>query len=389
MASGPNLEVVTDIVVNLATSDLDHALNGMEFGDFGELFFTSGSNTNGGVPGPLSQSGMLKENFLSGAVNVAYISHPDFDGNIRWSAPDDGNMIAKGIDIFASGLRNPFSIVMHSNGRLFGTDNGPNVGYGRMMTGCGLADSIEDQQRNDELVLIENGRYYGHPNLKRAKFFNDTRQCAWIGPEVKSTTSYTAPLLTHASSIDGLMEFHGNHFDGQLRHNLLFIRYSASNNIFRVILNANGTGVVSSSTKAIPLNIGLKGLDITQAPNGNIIEIRYPTNSVFHYKPVEPETTDMVIKSTFPRRGPNSGGNMLSIYGVNLNRLGPSPTVSVGNKSCQLVSASSNRIDCRLPGGTGTVDITVSNGPATSTFSRGYRYISGVPAIGFKLPIYS
>jgi hypothetical protein len=49
------------------------------------------------------------------------LSHPDFNGNIQWSASDDGNMIAKGIDVFAAGLRNPYSMVLHSNGNLYAT----------------------------------------------------------------------------------------------------------------------------------------------------------------------------------------------------------------------------------------------------------------------------
>ena len=122
MASGPNLETYTDIMTGLPFSDLDHGLNGLLFGDQGELYFCLGSNTNGGVPGKLSSTLKLKENFLSGAINVAYLSHPDFNGNIQWSAPDDGNMIAKGIDIYAAGTRNPYSIVLHTNGKLYATD---------------------------------------------------------------------------------------------------------------------------------------------------------------------------------------------------------------------------------------------------------------------------
>ena len=45
MASGPNLETITDIITGLPISDLDHGLNGMEFGDNGELYFTSGSRS--------------------------------------------------------------------------------------------------------------------------------------------------------------------------------------------------------------------------------------------------------------------------------------------------------------------------------------------------------
>jgi hypothetical protein len=42
MASGPSLDAVTDIITGLPISDLDHGLNGIEFGDNGELFIPSG-----------------------------------------------------------------------------------------------------------------------------------------------------------------------------------------------------------------------------------------------------------------------------------------------------------------------------------------------------------
>jgi hypothetical protein len=42
MASGPSLQTLTDIIIGLPVSDLDHGLNAIEFGDNGELFMTSG-----------------------------------------------------------------------------------------------------------------------------------------------------------------------------------------------------------------------------------------------------------------------------------------------------------------------------------------------------------
>jgi Glucose / Sorbosone dehydrogenase len=182
------------------------------------------SHTNGGIPGPLSCSPKIKENFLSGAISVAYLSHPDFNGSIRWSTRDDGNMIAHGIDVYASGLRNPFGLVLHSNGNLYATGNGPNVDYGRMSTRCRSSQSIDDAKRDDKLLLVTKAHYYGRPNRKRAAYFNDARQCVWYPPETNSIKNmYTSPLLTHLSSIDGILEYHGNHFKGKLHSNLLFI----------------------------------------------------------------------------------------------------------------------------------------------------------------------
>jgi IPT/TIG domain/Glucose / Sorbosone dehydrogenase len=388
-ASGVNLETVVDIITGLPCSDIDHGLNGLEFGDDGALYFTSGSHTNGGIPGPLSSSRILKENFLSASISVAYVNHPQFNGTIQWSAPDDGNMIAKGIDVFAPGVRNSYSVTIHSNGLMYATDNGPNVEYGPMSTGCN-GESTFDKKRDDEIIIVEKGKYYGSPNFKRASFFNDPRQCVWHGPESPDSINHTAPIITHQSSIDGITEFHGNHFDGQLRYNLIYIRYGAVNNIHRVILTPDGRAAIPSlMKKGLAMNIGNVGLDITQAPNGNLIEMRYGNSSVYSYAPVEPATTALIAKTCFPRRGRSSGGTTLSIYGVNLNTRSPNVTVTVGGINCPTTFISSTNVNCILPGGNGTVDVVVRNGAATSTFERGYRYISGTLPIGFVLPVYT
>jgi glucose/arabinose dehydrogenase len=107
-------------------------LNGVIFGDSGELYIQIGSNTNGGLPGPLSGSQLLKENYYSAATVVAELSDPLFDGYIAYDKEDDGRPISgRGIGVFASGIRNSYSVVLHSNGNLYATDNGPNLGYGK------------------------------------------------------------------------------------------------------------------------------------------------------------------------------------------------------------------------------------------------------------------
>lgn len=110
-------------------SDHDHGVNGITFGDFGELYIQIGSNTNGGVPGQLTGKQVQKEGVLSAATIVAYLSDSNFDGFLTYDASDDGNLNGgNGVEVFAAGNRNPFGIVLHSNGILYGTDNGPNVG---------------------------------------------------------------------------------------------------------------------------------------------------------------------------------------------------------------------------------------------------------------------
>jgi glucose/arabinose dehydrogenase len=217
---GANLDVVVDVITNLPVSDHDHAVNGLEFGDHGELYIQVGGNTNAGVPGRLSGTRLLKENPLSAATLVAYLSDPTFDGNIQYDAPDDGNIIGgKGIKVFASGQRNSFDITLHSNGNLYATDNGPNVGFGKRSTGCGSNQEGDDADEKDKLNLILQGRHYGHPNRKRGE--KDKRQCKWRSVNEPSNAEFKGPMMSLPSSTTGIIEFQTNQFEGQLRHNLI------------------------------------------------------------------------------------------------------------------------------------------------------------------------
>jgi glucose/arabinose dehydrogenase len=71
VARGNNLDIVEDIITGLPVSDHDHEVNGIEFGDKGELYIEIGGNTNSGIPGPMSGSQLKKEDVLSLFILVA------------------------------------------------------------------------------------------------------------------------------------------------------------------------------------------------------------------------------------------------------------------------------------------------------------------------------
>jgi hypothetical protein len=54
-----------------------------------------------------------------------------------------------------------------------------------------------------------------------------------------------------------------------------------------------------------------------------------------------------------------------------------------------VIMISAQHLDCTVPGGTGHNDVVVSNGGASSTIPKGYRYVTGLPPPGFKLPVYN
>jgi glucose/arabinose dehydrogenase len=161
------LSIVEDVVTGLPVSDHDHGVNGLEFNDHGDLFIQVGGNTNAGVPGPLSQSYLQKENYLSAATLIARgVTSNSFDGTIKYDV--NGNMVAGfDVQVYAAGLRNPFDLVLHSNGRLYGTDNGPNLKFGGKSLSC--TEDGPEPFHKDKLVLLEEGSFYGHANRKRGE----------------------------------------------------------------------------------------------------------------------------------------------------------------------------------------------------------------------------
>jgi IPT/TIG domain/Glucose / Sorbosone dehydrogenase len=319
-----------------------------------------------------------KETGLTAAVIVAYISDPDFNGFLKYDKSEEGDIIeGNGVEVFATGLRNAFGLVLHSNGYLYATDSGPNYGYGDMMTGCGPNDFIPDEQTSDELCLVEQGRYYGHPNAHRGK--TDPRQCKWRSNLEVSDAEYTSSLANIPSAMGGVMEFQSSHFDGQLRRNLIMCKYT--DGLYRAVLTPDGRGVLPESNPILTLQ-GDSGLDVTQAPNGVLIQTRLPTEDLVVFSPIEIDDGKLVVKSVFPRRGGEAGGNKLDIYGVNfdLGSTNSSLSVQLGESICPISTIRATKIVCIVPGGVkGTVNLTVTNGNQTSSFDRAYRYITGRP----------
>jgi len=210
-------------------------------------------------------------------------------------------------------------------------------------------------------------------NPIRARATGDLKQCVWHDPALGSTEDFTAPILTVPSSMNGIIEWTSDHFGGQLRGNLIASKYGAS--LYRAILTPDGKNVIPQSKPALKLPIGSKGLDVTQAPDGTLIECRLPENNLHFHKPKEPDTTTMSVKSVFPSRGPLAGGNVLDVYGVNFGTTGA--IVQVGNLPCPVISQSSTKIECTLPTGAAKdlYDVTVTVALESYTFKKGYRYV--------------
>lgn len=249
-----------------------------------------------------------------------------------------------------------------------------------MKTGCGAGQQVPDKYEMDKLNLLEQGKYYGHPNSLRASVENDSRQCVWRSAYEPGDADYENPLMTLGSSTDGIIEWSTNHFLGQMRYNLIVSKYTGA--LYRVILDTDGRSVIPESENAIKIfnqqgkSVGWAGLDVAQSPSGTLAEVRYEDNVIYYHKPLETPSSDLFVHGVYPRRGNFQGGFTLQVYGINFSG---SPTVTVGGNNCPVTSTSSTIIECTLPAGSGQVDIVVSSSSESSTFEKGFKYITGTP----------
>ena len=186
--------------------------------------------------------------FLPPNRTVAHLGKPDFNVFITYTADDDGDPKSgtgpSAVEVFAPGMRNPY-------GNLYGTDNGPTS------TGCGPGQQIPDKYASDELNLIKKNNWYGHPNHKRAQ--DDPKQCVWYGP------GYTMPLMVLQSSTGAIIEFASDHFNMQIRGNLIYAKYGLE--IYLTVFDQTGNPAPGITA---PISIGGDmTLGLTKAPSGD------------------------------------------------------------------------------------------------------------------------
>jgi fibronectin type 3 domain-containing protein/glucose/arabinose dehydrogenase len=303
--SGSDLQTVQDYVVGLPRSVRDHETNSAAFGPDGALYVTQGSNSATGAAD--SQWGLRDEHVLNAAVlrvAIGSITSPPL--NVKSEDGGTYNPFAAGapVTLYASGLRNAFDLVWHSNGQLYAPTNGSAAGGNTPGTPSPLPAACQSRidsatsgaytgpsvpaltniatAQNDYLNRVVKGGYYGHPNPKR---------CEWVlnggnptsGADANEVTQYPAGVQPDRNyrrpaydfgqhySPDGVIEYRSSAFGGALRGKLLVVRYSAGDDII-VLTPGTTTPDITAGQTGIP---GLTGfvdpLDLTEdTRNGNL-----------------------------------------------------------------------------------------------------------------------
>jgi glucose/arabinose dehydrogenase len=272
--SGPNFATVQNVITGLPRAISNHAPNSLHFGPDGRLYIAIGGNTGTGAPADEpSEFGDRPEQWLSAAIVVANVNAPNFDGSC--TPPGIYDPTPCDVVAYATGLRNAYDFVFHSNGQMYATDNGLGV------TGAyppvpqppcfGVGDATPWTQGGDNpgtqpdlLHRVEQGKYYGHPNPARGEcVFKDGSY-----QNVPALPNYVPPLanLGDHLSADGITEYTGTAVCGA-HGALLIANYSLGQNISKVTLSADGLSVTGIST----LISSLAGpLPVTTNPGGDI-----------------------------------------------------------------------------------------------------------------------
>ncbi|WP_265991427.1 putative Ig domain-containing protein [Larkinella insperata] len=369
--------VKVDLVRGLPRSEENHATNGLQL-DGTRLYLVVGGHTNAGSPSTnfaYTPEYALAACVLSidlaviealptrGSGNTAYkydlptLDDPDRPGNPDANDPFGGNdglnqakLVAGGpVQVFASGFRNAYDLVITRSRKMYVTDNGANPGWGGHpasegvgtatnnyvagepgSTGAGPNDPKVNNLDNFHYVgdlnnYVAGSFYGGHPHPIRANpagaglYTHNGTSGVWrtstsganplpsdwppvplsmahpIEGDFQNPGEKDNALVTYTVSTNGITEYTSSSFNNALKGHLLVASFDGT--IQKITLNASGTGVTNSlgakkRNLDLPFasNFGSQPLDITaQGDNdifpGTVWVVCYLQNQIYVFEP--------------------------------------------------------------------------------------------------------
>ena len=320
--TGPALATYTEVVAHLPRSVKDHETNSLAFGPDHALYLTQGANNAMGAPD--STWGNRPEHPLNAAVlrldptrlpGVLPLDVTTVDGGGSYDPAAAGAALT----VFASGVRNAYDLVWHSNGHLYTPTNGSAAGGNTPATPDPLPAACQrrldapargaytspavpritanPRAETDYVFDVKPGGYYGHPDPARCEWvLAGGNPTAAVDPfEVSSYPVGTLPDRNydladvydaglHASA-DGALEYRGTAFGGALDHKLLVVRYSDGQDI--ETFDVAATGALSHRTTGITGFTGFsQPLDVTEnAATGDLYVTELGANRITLLRP--------------------------------------------------------------------------------------------------------
>ncbi|MDO1448406.1 malectin domain-containing carbohydrate-binding protein [Rhodocytophaga aerolata] len=335
--TGGNLETEQLVLTKLPRSAKDHLVNNIVFGPDGALYFCQGSNSSMGA---YDGTWQREESLLAGAVlrldlqKLAGLTLPldvrtTANQSLINAAPAANIRMSDGtynpyatnspLTIYASGVRNAYDLLWHSNGQLYVPTNGSAAGGnspasvmgtrrpdGSFYNGPVVPATTSVKVQNDWLFRVNPFKpvgFFGHPNPLRGEYV--TNRGYLDNPKYATTQGPDANYRGAAfnfelnKSPNGVIEYKSNAFGGALKGRILVCRFSGGSDIIILepgsmenlasINSADDDDKIydivkfqtGSGTNGVP---GLSGftnpLDITEdVQTGNLYVIEYNWNN--------------------------------------------------------------------------------------------------------------
>ncbi|WJH38415.1 carbohydrate-binding protein (plasmid) [Aliirhizobium terrae] len=228
-------------------------------------------------------SGFNVQTEPSQAGNPSYQS-PASQFNADGSYPGMYNPYADDavLKIYATGVRNAYDLVWHSNGNLYVPTNGTASG-GKTPTDPtqpGLDTTIANSPKQyDYFFTVDEGGYYGHPNVLRDQYIlnggnptggRDPNEVVGGNDGNSNTDGYQTGVqpdanydldgvynLGYNQSPNGAIEYTGGAFGSNLKGAVLFAQFSTGDNVRYIRVDAQGNII---------------GDDVLRRPDGSVID---------------------------------------------------------------------------------------------------------------------
>ncbi len=258
----------TLIIKHLPRSGVDHLTNDIDFGPDGWLYFSQGSNTSMGRADFEQQWLKREESLLAGTILRLDLGKLPQRLPIDAKTPEGGGtynpfLADAPLQIYATGIRNAYDLLWHSNGELYvpvngsmGKKNTPTsnpkspdyLPLSELVTYKGAknipAINGVTPAQNDFLFRIEQGGYYGHPNPLRGEYIlnrgeQDVDNAAYKG--IKADPNYRGFVFDfgkHASP-NGVIEYKSDKFEGKLKGMLVIARLNIYHDLMLVDVRKN------------------------------------------------------------------------------------------------------------------------------------------------------
>jgi hypothetical protein len=328
--SGTDLSEYQDVVINLPRGTKDHLNNQPVFGPDGALYFSQASNTAMGAPDHVW--GWRPERLLGAAMlrlDVSKLNSSKLPLDVKTDEGGSYDPFASSapLTIYATGIRNGFDLLFHSNGHLYAPINGSAAGgntpastsapanarrvdTGKPYSGPAVPGLQAVKQTEDDTLLdVVRGAYYGHPNPLRAEFvLNGGNPTA--GVDEHEVAAYPVGTLPDANyrrctynfgahlAPTGIIEYKSA---GTLQKKMLVTRYSGGDDI--IVLTPGGDGAISEAMTGIDGLTSFKDpLDLVEdSSTGNLYVIDSGATPLTLLRPVRDGVSKRVYRQTVPQ----------------------------------------------------------------------------------------